>query len=300
MNGPADVPEAERPLVVAVCTARVEDLRARWEHNIEQRCGAEYLVVVDHPDNPEILALAERIRARGGTVLLHGATRGLSAARNTVLDHRPDHCVLFIDDDLILSREAVLAVRTAFADGAQVTGARLVPPGPVSDLPWYLTRGQMHLVGWHATEDSVKVWGAFMGIDARFAREHGLRFDHRLGRTGRRLESGDDTSFVTAMKRCGAKETLLPSIQVVHEVDARRLDLRYLLRRSYWQGRSEVRRRQPLTGVRKEWRRHRRLSPPSHALPLAAGYVAVFLVGVGLEAVLSLFDRDRPDAATPG
>lgn len=95
-----------------------------------------------------------------------------------------------------------------------------------------------------------------MGVDAAFAQRERLRSDTRLGRTGHRLESGDDTTFIAAMKSAGAHEAVLDDVRVVHDVDAGRFTLHYILRRAYWQGRSEVRRGQPVAGLRKEWNRY--------------------------------------------
>jgi glycosyltransferase involved in cell wall biosynthesis len=242
---------------------------------------AELFVLIDGPMSDRGRVLAERIRARGGEVQWHGTNRGLSAARNSVLDAWPDHHVLFIDDDVRIGPEVVAAVSAAFTAGAQVVGARLVPPEREKPWPWFFTEGQMHLVGWHSAEGPIKIWGACMGIDAAFAHRHELRFDGLLGRTGNRLESGDDTSFVAAMKAEGAHEQLLPGVRVVHDVDPTRLTLRYLSRRAYWQGRSEVRRGQAVAGLRKEWTRHRAGS----GLLLATGYTSAFAIGIGWEFV---------------
>jgi len=265
-----------RRLVVAVCTSRLADIEARWRHNIALLRNGEFLILLDAAEDDRSQRLSALVRERGGQMLCHGEQRGLSSARNSVLDARPDHHVLFIDDDVLLSPEAVAALRGALAGGAGVVGARLVPPDGEVSWPWFFTAGQMHLVGWHSPLGAVKTWGAFMAVDAAFARRQGLRFDARLGRTGRRLESGDDTSFVAAMKRAGAREMVLPT-PVVHDVDMNRLTLSYLTYRSYWQGRSEVRRRQPLAGLRKEWVRHR--SGKRSAL-LAPLYVSA--VGAGI------------------
>jgi hypothetical protein len=266
-------------MTVAVCTARMEDLELRWERTIEIVDPADYLVVIDSPVDDRVHAVTEQIRGRGATVVCHGRRRGLSAARNTALDTRPDGPILFVDDDVLLDHVAVAAARAAFTAGAAVVGGRLVPPREGRPWPWYFTTGQMHLVGWHSPAAQIKTWGAFMGIDAAFAARHGLRFDPRLGRTGRRLESGDDTSFVAQMKANGATEVVVPA-EIVHEVDETRLSVPYLLRRVYWQGRSEVRRGQPWTGLRKEFARHMagRRRPA-----LVPWYVGAFLVGVCLE-----------------
>jgi glycosyltransferase involved in cell wall biosynthesis len=277
-------------LTVAVCTGRVDDLARRWEQTLAHVTPAEYLVVVDAELDDRFRAVTELIRARGATVLCHDRRRGLSAARNTALDARPDGPVLFVDDDVLLDRAAVDAAREAFAAGAAVVGARLVPPPGGRTWPWFFTTGQMHLVGWHPPHGPVKTWGAFMGVDAAFAARHGLRFDARLGRTGRRLESGDDTTFVAQLKASGGPEVVLP-VEVVHDVDETRLSVRYLSRRVYWQGRSEVRRGQPLPGLRKELSRH--LAGGQRPV-LVPWYLAAFLVGVGHETLAGRATRPGP------
>ncbi len=281
--------------VVAVCTSRPDDLRARWRHTIGLLEPGEYVAVLDMPPSPEATTLAEQILAAGGDVIIHGVTRGLSAARNSVLVARPQDTILFVDDDVLLDRRAVDAVRAAFAAGAHVVGTRLVPPAHGQEWPWFFGQGQLHLVGWHCPTGEIKTWGACMGIDAVFAHGHGLRFDERLGRTGRQLESGDDTSFVSIMKARGAREHVLPDVRVVHDVDPGRLTVRYLARRSYWQGRSEVRRGQPVSGFSKEWRRHR---AGRRGTVLAVGYLTAFSIGIGCE-ILRPTRRPAAEAAPP-
>ncbi len=149
--------------VVAVCTSRLDDLRARWRHNIGFLEPGEFVTVLDMPSSPDDAAVAEQIRAAGGDVIRHGVTRGLSAARNSVLAARPQDTVLFIDDDVLLDRRAVDAVRAAFAAGAHVVGARLVPPAQRQGWPWFFGQGQMHLVGWDSPAGEIKTWGACMG-----------------------------------------------------------------------------------------------------------------------------------------
>lgn len=271
-------------VVVAVCTNRLRDLSARWEHTMGEITGHELFVLIDAPATPEAVELSECIRAKGGTVVVHGRTRGLSAARNTVLDACPERSILFIDDDVLIESAAMAAIADALRGGAQIVGARLVPRAAQWRRPWYFTAGQMHLVGWHTPDVDITTWGACMGIDAAFAHRHGLRFNPRLGRNGAQLGCGEDTTFVRAMKQAGGHEVLLPSVHVIHDIDPGRLTVRYLVRRAYWQGRSEVRRRQLLSGLKKEWLRYRRTG---RARLLAVGYLAAFAVGLSHELVLS-------------
>ncbi|MGH3897835.1 MAG: glycosyltransferase family 2 protein [Pseudonocardiaceae bacterium] len=278
MNAPAD------RVVVAVCSGRIEDVRRRWEHNIGRLDKDDYLVVMDCAETAMIRRVGEQIATAGGMVHVQGERKGLSAARNHVLAAHPDRRILFLDDDAYLDCRALDAIRDAFNDGAEVVGARLLPPPEWSRLPWFMTTGQMHLLGWHAPWAPVKIWGACMGVDASFAARHGLTFDLKLGRTGRRLESGDDTSFIARMKEHGARETVLPDVGVVHDVHPERVSVRYLTRRAYWQGRSEVRRGQGRDGLRKEWRRYRNGGGTPRAFLLSLWYVGAVAVGIAHEA----------------
>lgn len=278
------------PLVVAVCAYQPGNVAKHYRHNLAQLAGDEYLVLLDRPADEENEELAREVRAAGGNMRVLGANRGLSASRNTVLAERPHHRVLFVDDDVRLNAAAVNAVRAAFRAGAQVTGSRLTAPPELGRLPWFLTSGQFHLVGWHRPRGEIRIWGACMGVDSAFATAHGLDFDLALSRTGGDLRSGEDTSFIRLMKEAGAREQLLPEVAVVHDVDPRRLSVRYLLRRAYWQGRSEVRRASTVAGLRKEFHRYRSApESPARALLLLPMYMGA----AGWGAVREHYERLR-------
>ncbi|WP_233478127.1 glycosyltransferase [Streptomyces mobaraensis] len=278
----------QRPMVVAVCAFRLENVRRHLRHNLDQLNGDEYLVLLDRPVTPEAEKVAAQVNEGGGTMRVLGATNGLSASRNTVLREYAGRHILFVDDDVRLDASAVDAVRAAFRAGAHVVGARLRPPHDIGRLPWFLSSGQYHLVGWHRARGPVKIWGACMGVDADFAHRRGLTFDLGLSRTGGNLQSGEDTTFIALMKEAGAVERLLPEHAVVHDIDPGRLTLRYLLRRAYWQGHSEARRHQSVAGLRKELDRHR-TAPESRCTPLLfCLYGAATAIGVGHGLLLRL------------
>ncbi|GAA0731061.1 glycosyltransferase family 2 protein [Dactylosporangium roseum] len=271
-------------MVVAVCAYRVENVEKNFRHNISQLRDDEYVVLLDRPHSAQAEAVAEKVRAEGGSMRVLGANNGLSASRNTILRERPHHHILFIDDDVRLDATAVDEVRAAFRAGAHVTGTRLVRPSTLRKLPFFVTSGQFHLIGWHRPQGEIKIWGACMGVDSAFAAAHGLDFDLALSRTGGGLLSGEDTSFIGLMKQYGARERLLGHVAVVHDVDPHRLRLRYLLRRAYWQGRSEVRRKSTVPGFRKELDRHRN-APEARwrSLLLTVVYGGATLLGIARE-----------------
>ncbi|MGV9776737.1 hypothetical protein [Streptosporangium sp. NPDC003464] len=281
---------SDHPMVVAICAFRVENVRKNLRHNLAQLSGDEYFVLLDKPTSAEAEQVADEVRAAGGTMHILGATGGISASRNRVFARWPGHHVLFVDDDVRLDAAAVTAIRESLRGGAHMAGVRL--RRPAWPLPWYLTSGQFHLVGWHRDRGEIKIWGACMAVDTAFAHAHGLRFDLALSRTGGNLQSGEDTTFISLMREAGGRERLLPDCSVVHDVDQNRLRLSYLLRRAYWQGRTEAGRNQVRAGFRKEWDRHRTAPESPFVWPLACLYGAVTAAGIAHELLLRL--RRRP------
>jgi hypothetical protein len=264
----------------------------RWKDNLSSLGMSDRLIiVVDLPHDANVAELAAELDRPQVEVIIIGTNCGLSHCRNVVMDLVAPAPVVFLDDDVRISPDAVRHIRDAFHSGAFVVGARLGPPAYILPLPWYMTEGQLHLMGVHSDHAPAKTWGACMGIDTGFAAAHGLRFAPKLGRRGRGLESGDDTSFVAAMKELGAVEHIVEQPAVLHEVNINRRSARYLLRRAFWQGRSEVRRAQTVAGLAKEWNRYRRYARARHAFLIACVYISAVFAGVVAEQFLNVTGR---------
>lgn len=120
-----------------------------------------------------------------------------------------------------------------------------------------------------------------MAVDVERARLFGVEFDETLGRMGGDLGSAEDTTFVRHMLVNGATQAVLHDVEVTHRIAPERLRFRYLVRRAYWQGRSEVRRDDAWLGIAKERRRNGRINRAT-VLKLALGgvYVGAVVIGV--------------------
>jgi glycosyltransferase involved in cell wall biosynthesis len=192
----------------------------------------------------------------GVRVLPNGANRGLSYSRNRALAECAHRILVFLDDDVTLTRDTLDGIRAQAVKGAAILGVRLVPVFPQAARPWWLTGGQFHYLGVHHQLDRARTWGACMAVDADLANRHGIRFRDELGRRGQALQSGDDTTFLNELRAIGATEAFLTSVCAAHQVSPERQWLRYLMRRAWWQGRSERRRRSLALALVKEWRRN--------------------------------------------
>jgi glucosyl-dolichyl phosphate glucuronosyltransferase len=254
------------PITVAVCSNRPWRLEA--VRQVQALLGVEDKLVmvidgveaspapiVDGNDSPQV------------EVIAHPRTLGLSACRNEVIAHSKMRYVLFIDDDVVLTGTAFEAIRDGLrGGGVHALGVRLERPTWLVRLPWWMTEGQVHYLGVHAASPPFSIWGGCMAIDVDFARRQGIAFRPELGRIGSLLQSGDDSTFVADISRLGGTTRFLNDSGVVHNFSADRVRFRYLARRVFWQGRSEVRRSNLISGIAKEYRRYRRNSGSAFGL----------------------------------
>lgn len=249
------------------------------------------MIILDVEETPETDSLVRDL-SRRATVFLNETNRGLSFSRNLAVARCSTRHLVFIDDDVDISAETIAAIRLAFIENVAIVGVRVYGPRGSLRLPWYVTEGQLHYLGVHASQRPFRTWGACMGLDVEFVRSHGLGFRDELGRRGESLASGDDTTFIRAMKEHGASEVFLDRVGVHHEFAPARLSACYLFRRAYWQGRSEVRRHEFCRGSYKEWQRftcHSGSQLLTYTTALV--YMMAFLLGASRECVAGLLRK---------
>jgi hypothetical protein len=280
------------PVTVAVCSNRLRLIECFWALNKELLTapGVHVLVVLDLPESLEVQAVARQLRGDGAVCLVNRQNLGLATSRNLALEHCRTQHIVFVDDDVAIDSATLPRVREAFASGIGVVGVRIRGPQTPLKLPWYVSSGQLHYLGIHS-ETSTSVWGACMGFCVMTARKHNLTFWRRLGRGRGRLLSGEDTSFVQAMTDVGAPSTFLSDVHVHHNIDHGRLALVYLVRRAYWQGRTEYRRRNVGQGVLKELKRNFSAVDPISRLVLGPLFTGCVVLGVIAEWLLNAFGR---------
>ena len=244
-----------------------------------------FVVMVNGIDADAASTLSQE---EGVELLRSKAITNLADARNYVLELSEQQYVLFVDDDVRLNISAVYGIRTACETGFDVVGARLLAPAWVRSGRWFFSSAQYHYLGLHRPDDPLPpIWGACMAVRRKFLADFGLRFRSELGRSGTQLQSGDDTTLVREVIARGGQTVVPPQVEVQHEISSRRCSLAYLIRRAYWQGRSEVRRHASLAGLRKETQRNFGASSTFKCHLLAGLYTVAVAWGVALETFLS-------------
>ena len=273
-------------LSLAVCSNRPANL-AGVMHLLDcVTADDEVILVVDLPDDGYDAGTIAALTRAGVRVVPNGDNRGLSYSRNRAMSECANRMLVFVDDDVSLTAATVDAIRSAADAGANIVGVWLEPAFS-APVPWFLTGGQYHYLGVHHTPNRARTWGACMAVDVELAKDHELRFRDDLGRLGRQLQSGDDTSFIAELQAVGADHVFLGDAVARHRVPTERATVSYLLRRAWWQGRSEVRRGSAKPAISKEWSRATAVGPASASTPrrllLATAFTSAVLIGIACE-----------------
>jgi len=252
------------------------------------QAGDTLIIILDVEVDANVELLIAKMRDSNIKVIVNRQTFGLSVCRNMAVENCKTEYMVFIDDDVVLTADVVDAIRLGFGLEYEIVGVRIYGPVKEFKTPWYISAGQFHYLAIHNPKArSFNTWGACMGVNISFAKNTGVKFREELGRKGNGLQSGDDTTFLREMKANGAKEMFVDEVAVYHCFDTARLSLSYMLRRAYWQGRSEFRRGDSINGLKKEWGRFFETDTSSlKKIFLAFLYIVPIIVGVWKEMLL--------------
>jgi glycosyltransferase involved in cell wall biosynthesis len=236
---------------VAICTwNRAELLEGAIRSLLDQDAnGIDHeILVIDNGSTDGTRDLVESM-ARADARVRHVTEPklGLNHARNRALAEARGTTVCFLDDDARAHARWLHALHETFATSPDVAAAG----GPVrlrwSRPPphWFPVGGSVYLgeldLGAQAraltSEETPR--GLNMAVRTETARRAG-GFAPTLDRRGRSLATGGDDEFLLRLHRRGHRLQWVPDASVEHLVDAERLSRRWLLRRAFMQGRSEV------------------------------------------------------------
>lgn len=241
-------PDPTRTVGVLVCThdiVRLDMLRACLASLRDQTLEPdEVLVMVDGDD-----ALAAQVRAAlpGERVESMGTNQGVSRARNAGAELMKSDWVVFLDDDAV-AEPGWLAALTRPLGAAGVLGSSGTSI-PIWDVPrpaWlpdeYLWAFGCSYLGMPTTTTRVRnFFGGASAVDRTLFNDLG-GFSDEVGHHGTKVGGGEEVVFcLSATQRTGGWFVFEPSAVAHHHLPASRLTWRYLVKRTYGEGRTKAR-----------------------------------------------------------
>jgi glycosyltransferase involved in cell wall biosynthesis len=237
---------------VAVCTRNRAGLLAQCLASLGHQLaepGQVEVLVVDNGSSDGTAALLDAWRDGGGDRrVVREPKAGLSRARNAALEASERDVVLFLDDDALAPPRWAALHLDAFGrfERTGTTGGPIGLEWPAGRPAWVTDT----VVGWYSSLELGDDTGPFptehgpYGTNMTVHRKAALSvggYDPHLGRGGTKLLSGEEPDLTRRLREAGWGAVYAAGAAVVHQVSPDRLERRWLLRRGWWQGRSNAR-----------------------------------------------------------
>ena len=219
-----------RVAVVIVTHNRNKDCKETIESLLRGSELPDEIIVVDDASSKPFKFEHELVR-----VLRYDNEIGLSASRNAGVRASRANVIAFIDDDALATKDWIKIIRRAFRKDIDVAGGPVLPLYLVTPPKWW----------------EEKTWGSYIGVSkdriigCNFAVRKSLfsdigYFNTRLGRKKGKLLSNEEIEFIEdRASKAGAKILFISNMKVYHKIYPHRLTMWYLMKRSWWQGRSD-------------------------------------------------------------
>ena len=239
------------PLVsVVICSHnRSADVAECLEALMPQIGAKAEVVLVDSASDPGNQAEMARLAAHYPALrLIRLNEPGVSLARNRGVELASADWVVFLDDDAIPFPdwlEKLLAALAAAPPTQAVIGGGILPKWPKGvDGELYSKRWRMFLsIADADTAGSVTegytVACANYAIRRRVLLDLG-GFSEEFGRIGESLVSGADSHITKYVLDAGLGANFDPTFKIYHKISPQRLKLPWILRRTFWEGVSDV------------------------------------------------------------
>lgn len=309
-------------VTVAICTRNRHRLLMDTLSTIEEAATPPNLewevLVVDNGSTPSVASTVGRHSPRLPLRLVSEPTPGLSEARNRAVDAARGEYIVWIDDDVHVEENWLVAYWQAFRrwEGASFFGGPIVPRMRGSAPRWlrsvlprigslYAARALGSEPLRFEDEDRELPYGANFAVRSALQRE--FRFDPGLGRRpGLEMAGYEEIDVFRRMLRAGHTGRWVPSARVYHVIPPERQTIGYIRRyveadarheerewsetqaRPRWKRLCELARRAISAEVGYRW--HRAISPPRRWIE---ALLAASDARGRLKSQLSDFSRDR-------
>ncbi len=243
-------------LSIVVCTRNRIKLLQRACESLAKQVQVEdsiEVIVIDNASSDgtsqwlnEFGLLQSRLRFRGE----REPVCGLSLARNRGVRLARGEFVAFLDDDAWAEPEWAKSLLNAFDEGGAFTacvGGPVLPDWGGPEPRWIRgrenLRGMLSILTDERQAGPLPIDRHLIGANIAFRKSELLRlggFSEDLGRRDACLKGNEELELISKLSNSGHQVRWDPRIRVHHRIHADRLSRLWFIRRSFWQGRSDV------------------------------------------------------------
>lgn len=217
-----------RVAVVVVTHNRNKDCRETIESLLINSELPDEIIVVDDTSSTPFKFEHELVH-----ILRYDQEIGLSASRNAGVRASNTDIIVFIDDDAIATKNWIKTIREVFRNNVDIIGGMVLPIYFTTPPKWWNSRALGGFVGIY----NQNIIGCNFAVKKELFSKIGF-FNPQLGRRGGTLLSAEEDEFFKRSNKLGGKTSYIPHMIVYHKVLPYRLSLRYLIKRAWWQGKS--------------------------------------------------------------
>ncbi|WP_445250816.1 glycosyltransferase family 2 protein [Microcoleus sp. OTE_8_concoct_300] len=264
------------PLTIVVCTINPDSCLYLVKSLLKYIKNDQVIIIIDGKKYDTCSDIHKLDRWQYNvTVVVTEDNCGFSYSRNLGMQKASNRYIIFFDDDIIIFKDVISRYRQLFLEGYTMLGGPLILPKSYPRIPFWLPLGLSSLLGIHTNQ--AKIWGGNFGFELMHSKNANLYFELDLGRKGKKLLSGEDTTFIQKYNQIHGKTKFDIDLAVEHHIKLNRFSIMYLVRRAFWQGRSEVRRHSFLRGLEKEFKRSFSVEESNIIIKLICYFSGAFL-----------------------
>ncbi len=256
MDGVPAVSQVRPTISVILCSHdRLHYVRSCMASLARQTVGqhAFEIILVDSGSPAAVHSELERLVEQVGNArLLRLERSGVSLARNAGARAATGDYVAYIDDDAMAAPDWIEQIQHVLVERGcrpAVLGGRVLPVWERPLPRWWphSLRGVLSIIEHEGAGEyrtaalpaSIEPYGVNMILRRDVMLRHG-GFAEALGRLGLVLQSDEDVQLAWRLQDAGFSAVYDSRIVVHHSIQARRLNVEWLLSRLYWQGASTV------------------------------------------------------------
>lgn len=238
-------------ITVAICTFnRKEYLKKAIDSILKQTldCNLFELLIIDNnsTDGTEELIKDNYTNSNLSIKYIKEDNQGLSYCRNTAVANSKYDFVAFLDDDGIAEPQWLTLIKNTILEEGNNIGAVTGDVIPIWEIPrpdWLIPEFNIFYTIFQLSEERFVFdkshnhtpAGANVVYNKKALLKNG-GFNVKLGRNGSNLLSGEETLLHKSMIKNGYKLIYVPDIRIKHHITKARISRKWLLRRYFWGG----------------------------------------------------------------